>query len=147
MIDIKKIETYVHKVDEVQELKDKLANKRVEFDNENDELIQTIKLMNEGISEIKDVLKAEGLDEYKETDSKKLTGGLGIRVCKLMEYDPEKAFGWAVEHNMCLALDKKRFEKIANAEKISFVEISENVIVTFPSKIKMLNDDSEVLEK
>lgn len=98
---------------------------------------EIIKATEEQIEVLKSSLKGQGLDEYAETESKQLTGGLGIRYSKTLDYDEAKAFAFAKEKNMFLQLDKKTFEKAAPSLGLDFVTQGEKISVTFPKEIKL----------
>lgn len=69
------------------------------------------------------ILKVMTLKAYEETKSKTPAPGVGIREASRLAYSDRLAFGWAVEHQMALQLDKKEFEKIARATPLDFVHI------------------------
>ena len=118
-------------------LQDQLKEKKEAFEKENEVLISDIISTKETIVSTKEDLSADAIAEFKETEQKKLTGGLGIRVSEKLIYDHEEAFQWGVNHAMALSLDKKAFEKIAKADRsnMSFVSVEEKLTVTFPAKI------------
>jgi len=118
-----------------EKLKEEFNQKKHQFEKDNELLISKLAEANHFIEEIKDALKQEALVEYSETNQKKLTGGLGIRVSQVMNYPEEKAFEWAKEHSLCLKLDSKAFETIAKTQEIDFVTKEEKITVTFPSVI------------
>ena len=84
---------------------------------------------------MKETITVHARKDFEETGEKKLLGGIGIRVGTTMDYDAEKAFGWALHHKLCLALDKREFEKIAKTQDIEFVKKEEKVVVTFPKAL------------
>ncbi len=63
--------------------------------------------------------------EYANTKNKQLGYGLSVRVNKRLDYDAKDALAWAKQHQLCLALDKKAFEKIAAVEPMEFVQTVE----------------------
>lgn len=87
-----------------------------------------------------DLLKGEienwALDEFKKTKEKKLDGGIGIQEYTVLTYDEKEAYNWAKDKNLCLALDKKKFEKTAkaNPDDFDFVKLEKIPKVTFPTK-------------
>ena len=122
---------------ELEYQKDVLAKKHEIYLASTSHLREIIRATEDQIESIKATLKAQGLDEYAETGSKKLTGGLGIRCGKTLDYDEAKAFAFAKEKDMFLQLDKKSFEKAAPSLGLDFVTQSEKISVTFPKEIKL----------
>jgi len=116
-------------------MKEFKENKEI-FDKENEMLINLIKDTSESINDIKEILRIEGVNEYKTTNSKKLTGGLSIRITKDVRYDNDLAFSWAMNHKMCLSLDKTKFKKIAKVQELDFVDLIEKETVCFPKVLK-----------
>ncbi len=80
-------------------------------------------------------LRVQGANEYEETGAKKLTGGLGIRVSKTVDYDTDIATKWAKEKGMFIALDKKAFDKSAGSLGLDFVKVGEKITVTIPKEV------------
>jgi len=115
-----------------------LLELRKQFDEENVELIQKIKASSDQMTIIETLLRDTAVDFYKANpESKKLDGGIGIRVNKNLVYDDKEALSWAKEHSLCLKLDASAFKKIAKTEEIDFVKIEEVVSATIPSKIEL----------
>lgn len=142
MIDKDKLKNYKKSLEDLQKLVDDLNKKKADFEKDNASLIEDIKKMNENIEIDKNILKAEALMEYNETKNKKLSGGLGIRNTKTMSYDANKALEWCMEKKLCLTLDKKAFEKVADiTPNLEWVTKGNIDSVTFPSEIKI---DEEV---
>ncbi len=122
------------------ELKDKLSQKKVEFDEQNKELIESIITADTEVEMNKESIKEDAKIEFKEKGIKKLLGGIGIRVLSRINYSNEDAMSWA-ENNMPIAikkiLDKKQFETFAKSNELDFVTKEESVSVTFPKEIKL----------
>lgn len=71
-------------------------------------------------------LRRMTLEAYQLTGNKKPAPGVGIRIMKALDYEECQAIEWAVEacaYN-CLKLDKKNFEKAAEALALDFVTIN-----------------------
>ena len=129
-----------------QNKKEELKAKQEEFNKSNEDLIKEIFVLNDQIGIQKKQLSEDGLADFKETESKQLLGGLGIKVGTRLIYETDAAFKWAQEHNLCLvpiSLNKKEFEKIAKTQNIDCVTKEEKVTVTFPSEIKLGDDNNE----
>lgn len=122
---------------ELEYQKNALAEKHEAYLESTADIREIIRATEEQIEKLQISLKAQGLDEYSETGSKQLTGGLGIRCGKTLEYDESKAFEFAKEKDMFLQLDKKAFEKAAPSLGLDFVTQSEKISVTFPKEIML----------
>lgn len=107
-----------------------------EFNDKHKAIIESLSENRGKLGIIEGEIRTMALQEYGITKDKNLTGGLGIRIMKRMEYDSEKALNWANEHKMCLTLDRRAFEKIAKTDQIGFVEFKEEVTATIPKEIK-----------
>lgn len=122
------------------ELNDKISIKRLEFEEQNKELIESIVKLNSEVEMHKESIKEDAKIEFKETGIKKLLGGIGIRILSKINYSEEDAMLWA-ENNMPVAirkiLDKKQFETFAKSNELDFVEKEESISVTFPKEIKI----------
>ena len=123
---------------EIYELRrNEMAEKKAEFEKANEDLIGVINLFQEKITESEEEIRKEALVQYEKTGEKKLDFGVGIRIMKRLNYDPKQAFSWAREHSLALTLDKRAFEKIAKADNIEFVELTEEVMATIPKEINL----------
>jgi hypothetical protein len=82
-------------------------------------------------------LRASVLDAYRTTGDKHPAPGVGIRIVKVMEYDPDKALLWVVKNNYlnCLQLEKKNFKKVAEGLGPEFVEIKEEPQATISREL------------
>ena len=137
MISKEKLNKYVEVTKEFSELKDTLLQKQLLFDLENKSLLEKLVSTKDKINDLTTSIKEDGLIEFQETHLKKLTGGLGVRIMTELEYDEDKAFNWAKEHNLCLELNKKEFKNISKTQKLDFVVRFEKIIITFPKEIKL----------
>lgn len=137
MIDKAVLVEYASNVTKLNDIDKQLAERKEKYEEEI-ECLQTIKKdLNTTISGLKEKLEEQGKQEFKETAKKQLTGGLGIREGSEYIYEESKAFAWAKEHSMCLSLDKKAFEKVAEVTPIDFIEKKPKITVTFPKEIKL----------
>ena len=116
-------------------VKTSLAIKRDEFEKANEELISSIKALGEKLLFEETNIRFLAKKEYLETGSKKLLGGLGVRVSQSLIYADVDAFNWSKRHDLFLQLDKKAFEKYAQSQELAFVNKEERVIVTIPKTI------------
>lgn len=112
--------------------------KKIEFNATNEELLSKIDKISNDMFDCEESIRTQALVEFKNTGEKKLDGGVGIRVLKKLDYDTSEAFSWAKNHSLALSLDKKAFEKIAKADNIDFVKITEESTATIPTIIKLV---------
>lgn len=117
--------------------KDLLAEKKAEFEKANAGIIELVNDFQEKIQVSEGLIREEAIIKFKETGEKKLEFGVGIRVMKKLTYNDKQAFSWAKDHSLALALDKRAFEKIAKADDIDFVEITEEATATIPKEINL----------
>lgn len=127
--------------DILETLKDELKIKKAAFEAENTKLIDGIIEKQEQLDNHKAIITEQAKEEYEATTQKKLLGGIGIRIVKLLTYELTEALSWAKKHDMALSLDKKLFENIAKTQPLPFVDISEEVKVTFPREIIFENKE------
>lgn len=55
-------------------------------------------------------------------------------------YDEAKALAWAIEHEMCLTLDRKAFEAVTKTYPLPFVEVKESLKARVASDLSSLLD-------
>ncbi len=72
---------------------------------------------------------------------KELPFGLKLKHSTVLDYDPQVALVWAIEHKLFLLLDRKSFEKYAKDNPLQFVTIKTEAMITIPSEIIL--DDKE----
>ncbi len=137
MIDQNKVQEFVQTIDVLEDLKNKLTEKKKMFEEDNKILIEEIERFSNIQVNFKDQIKIEAMEEFQETGNKKLFGGIGIRVGVCLNYDRGMALAWAKEHLLCLNLDVKSFDKIAKTQDMDFVKKEETITVTFPKEIKL----------
>ena len=124
----------------------KLQAQREQWEKEHENEIGALNKGKEDLAGVETELRALALGDYAITREKKLTGGLGIRIMKKLEYEPNKAFNWAEVHGIGLMLDKRAFESFAKSQekdlkkaKLDFVIIKEEPSATIPKEIKIEN--------
>ena len=130
------LDIYQHNSDILHGLKVDMVNRRKEFELKNCLIIKAITDLTKRLNDERNQFSDLAFIEYKHTGNKKLIGGLGIRIGTNLNYDTKTALNWATEHNMCLTLDKKNFDKIAKTQEMDFVKKEEIISVTFPKEIK-----------
>lgn len=76
------------------------------FNKEHVDLMQAMKEAQEDLTEEEAQLRNLTLLAYTATGSKKPAEGVGIRIVKKIEFNPDDAFKWATDHDLCLRLDE-----------------------------------------
>jgi len=92
------------------------------FNEENKQLLGNIESAKEAEEASDKALRDWAIKLYSETKDKQIDDHISVRVNTSLEYDQDKAMKWATDHNLCLALDKKAFEKVADTVQLDFVE-------------------------
>lgn len=123
-------------LEQEEKIDERIRVRRAEFEEAHKELFLKQEQIRESIRTSKAILSDDAIAEFQNSGEKKLLGGIGIRVGVELNYNPYSGFQWALDHKLCLALDKKEFEKIAKTQDIDFVKKLEKVTVTFPKQIK-----------
>lgn len=133
--------------EKIKQLKEKFESleefqkEKKEKDTKHAESIKTIvsgiSTVTKEIGDLKKEISKEVLVKFEETKEKKYYGGIGVKEYKTLTYDSVKALTWAKEKDICLTLDKKSFEKIAESQLLDFVDVSTDPKVTYPKVIKI----------
>ena len=118
-------------------LKEDLRKKQTTFQKENGDLIENIAILSEQLIDQKEHLTLGALAEFEKTGIKQLLGGLGVQERVEIFYDEKSAFNWAKEHNLCLQLNKREFEKLAKTQEIDLVSKKQRILITFPKAIEV----------
>jgi len=121
--------------EELEQQKDAYNAEYARFIEQHKELTAKIAVSKGKEFDLVTTIKAEAVEEYKKTGNKAHEGGVAIRLMSVIEYDYEEALRWAEEHKLALILDKKKFEKFAKIEDMSFVGMSEVAQATIPVKL------------
>lgn len=83
-----------------------------------------------------ETLREMALAEYNRSLDKAPGPGIVIRIHKVISYDANKALAWAIDHRLALALDKARFEELANISVgLDFVTRTEEPRVTIATDL------------
>ena len=135
-LNIEDLKFFKQESKEYELLKERLKEKKAEFEEQNKALIQNLNNKFSMLESYKDELRVVAEIEFGKTGNKKLLGGLGIRQGISLKYDDLLALTWAKRHDLCLRLDKKQFEIIAKKQDIDGVIKEEKITVTFPKEIK-----------
>ena len=90
--------------------KAQLAERQRQFAEDNAEILAAVKQFTEDVAieeaALRALLVAEGKGKHAVGE---------VKEYHTLNYDPSEGLAWATEHGMCLALDKKAFEKVAKA--------------------------------
>ena len=91
----------------------------------------------EQVKEDEAALRAATLEAYRETGNKKPHEGVAVRIITKLNYEPEEAVAWAMQHRHTdlLALNKSAFEAVARVLKLDFVDIEEEPQATISTTL------------
>lgn len=119
--------------DKAQEAKDALSDARRRFEEEHFALIEAAQTAQAALSDAEALLREEARREFERTGDKKPGPGVAIRLLKRPVYEDQAALSWAMEHKLCLQLDRKAFEKVA--VDLEFVGVREEAQVTIATDL------------
>lgn len=111
------------------------------WQEDNNELLAQLELGSTVLAKAEDRLRDLTIKAYNETGNKKLAEGVGIREVTRLEYDQNIALNWAREHDLCLMLDKKRFETLAKTNPVDFVTIKTETQATISPDLKVETEE------
>lgn len=120
----------------LQDYKNVYAERFEVFLLNNKDITEKIEFLNKQVADLKEKIKPKAIEEFGKTKKKKLTGGIGIREMKTIEYDMQKAFNWCKEKDMFLKINEKAFESAAPNLGLDFVKLGKKITVTFPQEVK-----------
>ncbi len=120
-----------------------LAYRKKQFEAENEGLREAIGILEAHIAERKDRLAAERVTQFMVDGNKGKKRGLAIRENDVLDYKPEDALAWAIEHKLALKLDTKAFDGYAKKEKPGFVTFAKVATATFPGNPDELLEEEE----
>ena len=69
-------------------------------------------------------VRTAAIDAYYH-DGQKQRPGVTIRITKRIIYEPAQALTWAIEHKLCLGLDKRAFEALAKTQTLDIVVVTD----------------------
>lgn len=120
------------------------AEAKRHFEEKYADLLRRRELADLEESEATMAVRKAGLAEFRETGNLAPAPGIKIRMMTRLEYDPEEARRWAMNHRMAVKLDEREFEKLARATpaNFDFVEVRQQPQVTIASDLgKVLNEE------
>ena len=126
---------------EMQEMKKKL---HAEWEEQNKNLLEQIDKQWQVLTEAETALRESTIKAYQETGNKQPAPGVAVRELTKLDYDPDQALKWGIEHSMALSLNKSVFEKIAKTTPLEFVKVFTEVsatIATDLSKVLEIKED------
>ena len=123
--------------EEIEIEKKQLSELKQQFEDNNQELIMSIKNKTEEMNSYKSVIIENAEVGFKKDGIKKRLGGIGIRETTKLDYAKEDALNWAIEHKLCLSLDTKAFESLNKTPPLMFVVKVPIIKVTFPKVINL----------
>ena len=68
-------------------------------------------------------LREEILCHFRATGEKKYPEGMEVKEYVVMEYDAREALQWAMDHRLCVELDKAAFEKLVRLRPDDFKDL------------------------
>lgn len=88
-------------------------------------------------------IKRGCIQEYNVSKQTKFTRGVHIKIFSVAEYNEDDAIAWAIKSYMtgALKLDKKTFEKVAQAADLDFVMYRDDPRCHIPTKIAPESED------
>ena len=141
---LEKLKEFKVQRDAVEKIKEAMDAEQQKFNEAHKVEIVSLAQNRERLNLMEDGLRDLALEEYALTKDKKLTGGMGIRILKKLDYESDKALIWAEQHHIGLTLDKRAFESFAKSQeadlkkaKLDFVTIREEATATIPKEIKI----------
>ena len=105
------------------------------WNKNNQELLDDLTQAGANVAVEETKLRELTIKAYNETGSKSPVDGVGIREITKLEYDTKVALDWATHHEIALKLDVSAFEKIAKANKMSFVTVTTELQATISTKL------------
>jgi hypothetical protein len=87
-------------------------------------LLEEEVLWQEAMRQAETALRTLAVERYQATGHKSLAPGVKIREVTRLQYDPQDALTWAMEHRIALTLDVKAFEQLAKVARLPFVQIT-----------------------
>jgi len=95
------------------------------WEDENRVLLEAIADSIARVAEEEAKLRELTLQAYQATGEKIPAPGVSVKVFQTLNYNPQEALDWALQHKIALTLDKKSFENIAKNTPLDFVTINE----------------------
>lgn len=102
-----------------------IALRREALEKELTDTVAATKDLEVLLKQEEDGLRMMAVVEYQETGVKRFPG-VEVVTAKVLRYEPAKAFAWAKEHDLALALDVRTFDALAKAGQVpDIVQIEE----------------------
>ena len=108
---------------------------RVEWEKDFADELDAVKVAAAQVELMEVGVREEALAYYKQSGDRKGIAGAEVKLYETLAYTEPDAMAWAKESGMCLALDKKAFEKVAKATDLPFVTKGEEPRVSIASDL------------
>ena len=110
---------------------------QVAFNQQHQDLIEAKCKAQSDCTQEEAKLREFTLAAWKATGNKKPAQGVGIRVAKVLSYDPRTAKEWAMKngHDNLLDLNRSRFADAAKALALDFVRIDDEPQATIAKEL------------
>jgi hypothetical protein len=89
-----------------------MSGARAEFDKRQAPLITEVRDTQAVVAALEAHIRFLALHCYDQ-ENRRPTPGVELKEFTVIEYDPAPALAWAQSHGLCLALDKRAFERLA----------------------------------
>lgn len=123
----------------------KVRDAKQRWDDENADIVLSARNLGDALTFAEKNLRDRAIAEFKATGDKAPCEGVAINMFRRIDYDPQQALGWALDHKLCLNLDKRAFEKTAKATGanggLSFVHITEEPQATIATDLSQYVKD------
>ena len=96
------------------------AEAKRQFEENHAGLFQQRQAASLEVDEATVAVRTAGIVAFRETGDLAPAPGIKIVMRNRLDYDPEEAKRWAMNHKMALALDTREFEKLAKAAPANF---------------------------
>lgn len=116
-------------VDKRKALYDEFQTKHCEFFGD---VVTAATVVSEAVEKLRELT----LQAYAETGNKAPMLGVGIREVTKLDYDPWRAFEWAIEHKLALKLDDAAFKNIVKASPLPFVKAITELQTTIATQLE-----------
>ena len=81
-------------------------------------------------------VRATALNSYSENGDKHPHAAATVKIYAVLGYDPEGAFRYCVDNlTSALRIDKRKFERVAKAAELDFVDFADEPRVTIASDL------------
>jgi hypothetical protein len=125
----------------VSDQKEAINERMMKWQDENEALLASFDADKKELVEAENKLRELTLSAYQaDPSNKKPAPGVGIRIVKIVKFDPKIALEWAMDKEACIMLDVKAFEKAAIAGIFPYIPatISEEAQATIAKELEAI---------